>query len=74
MGSSLIGFKFELCLCDLSVTVAVLVGEHVVNDAVRIKAGSQATFTLGHLPHDVVSELCKQKGDGKLTVTVKRKS
>lgn len=50
-------FEFELCLCDLSIPVAVLVGEHVVNDAIRIEARSQAAFTFGYLPHDVVGEL-----------------
>lgn len=54
-------FKFELCLCDLSVSITVLVGEHVVNDAIRVEARSQAAFTLVHLAHDVVSKLRKQK-------------
>lgn len=57
MGSRFICFKFELCLCDLSVCIAVLVGEHVVNDAIRIEARSQAAFTLVHLPHDIVGKL-----------------
>lgn len=57
MGGRFIRFKFELCLCDLSVSIAVLVGEHVVNNAVGIEARSEAASALVHLPHDVVGKL-----------------
>lgn len=63
MGGAFICFKLELCLCDLSVPIAVLVGEHVVNDAIRIEARSQAAFALVHLPQDVVGKLRKQRMD-----------
>lgn len=65
MSGRFICFKFELCLCDLSVSVAILVGEHVVNDAIGIEARSQAAFTLIHLTQDVVSKLWKQRRDGR---------
>lgn len=61
MSRGLICFKFELFRCDFSVSVSVLVGEHVVNDAIRIEARSQAALTLIHLPYDVVSKLWKQR-------------
>lgn len=60
MGGGFICFKFELRLCDFPISVTVLVGEHVVDDAIGVEAGSQAAFALVHLPHDVVSELWKQ--------------
>lgn len=53
----LVGLQLELLLRDLSVSVAVLVGEHVVDDAVRVEARGQATFALVDLTHDVVGEL-----------------
>lgn len=61
MSGGFICFKFELRLRDLPVSVAVLVGEHVLDDAVRIEARSQAAFPLVHLLYDVVGELWKQK-------------
>ena len=57
MSGGFVRFQFELRLRDLPVPVAVLVGEHVVDDAVGVKAGSQAAFALVHLLDDVVGEL-----------------
>ena len=57
MGGGFICFKFKLALCNLPISITVLVGEHVVNDTIGIEARSQATFTLVHLSYDVVSEL-----------------
>lgn len=62
----LVGLQLELPLRYLPVSVAVLVGEHVVDDAVRVEARRQATFALIDLPHDVVGELWGKKGVGRL--------
>lgn len=61
MTRRLVCLEFELCLCDGSVSVAVLIGEHVVDDAVGVEAGSQAAFTLIYLLHDVVCKLRREE-------------
>lgn len=54
-------FESELHFGDGSVSVAVLIGEHVVDDAVGVEAGGQAAFTLIYLLHDVVCELRRKE-------------
>lgn len=66
MGGRFVGFELELGLCDLSVPIAVLVEEHVVDDAIGVKSRCQATFALVHLAHDVVGKLQKGKKNIKI--------
>lgn len=61
MGGRFVCFELELGLCDFPVSIAVLVEEHVVDDAMGVKSRRQAAFALAHLTHDVVGELQKEK-------------
>lgn len=61
MGGRFVGLELELGLCDLPVSITVLVEEHVVDDAMGVKSRRQATFALAHLTHDVIGKLQKDK-------------
>ena len=63
----LVRLQPELGLGDLAVSVAVLVGEHVVDDAVGVEARGQTTSALRHLSHDVVCELPWKKTKNEVT-------
>ena len=56
-----VSLQFELVFCDLPISVTVLVGEHVFDDAVRVETRGQTTFALVDLTQDVIGELQREK-------------